>query len=256
MAYQITDILQKCTKNDAEFIANILNSYINFTDDKGMKEMLSMWQSGPMPIALAQKIEKEIRYVASSDIAYGARKIRGIEPAGIEIDELINDVCTVMKIPVKKVGTIEDKLKYFAKRIVDKAFMEQSQEEQINLLKKLDISEEQIKKIVNNIKENKEKLIPALIVILGKEAAINFANTILIGIIAVFVGKKTAEQLLKVLISKMPWLAALGPIAIAGLTGWTILDICGPATRKTIPLTLYLGILSLRNNIKNEKNWE
>ena len=205
--------------------------------------MLSMWQSGPMPIALAQKFEKEIRYVASSDIAYGARKIRGIEPAGIDIDELIDDVCTVMKIPIKKVGTIEGKLEYLAKRIVDKTFMEQP-------------PEEQVKKILKNIKEHKEKLIPVLVIILGKEAALNFANTILIGIIVVFVGKKTAEQLLKVLITKMPWLAALGPMAIVGLTGWTLLDICGPATRKTIPLTLHLGILSLRNSIENEKNWE
>ena len=36
MAYQITDILQRCTKDDAEFIATTLNSYVNFTDDKGM----------------------------------------------------------------------------------------------------------------------------------------------------------------------------------------------------------------------------
>lgn len=255
MDYQITDILQRCTKDDAEFIAITLNSYVNFTDDKGMKEMLSMWQSGPMPITLAQKFEKEIRYVASSDIAYGARKIRGIEPAGIDIDEMIDDVCTTMKIPVKKVGTIEGKLEYLAKTVIDKTFMEQSPEEQVNLLKKLDISEEQIKKILNDIKVNKEKLIPALIVILGREAAINFAKAILIGIIAAFVGKKTAEQLLKVLISKMPWLAALGPIAFLGLTGWTLLDICGPATRKTIPLTLHLGILSLRNGMEDEKNW-
>ncbi len=99
--------------------------------------MLSMWQSGPMPIALAQKFEKEIHYVASSDIAYGARKIRGIEPAGIDIDELIDDVCTVMKIPIKKVGTIEGKLEYLAKRIVDKTFMEQPPEEQVNILKKI-----------------------------------------------------------------------------------------------------------------------
>ena len=158
--------------------------------------MLSMWQSGPMPIALAQKFEKEIRYVTSSDIAYGARKIRGIEPAGIDIDELIDDVCTVMKIPIKKVGTIEGKLEYLAKRIVDKTFMEQPPEEQVNILKKLNISEEQVKKILKDIKEHKEKLIPVLVIILGKEAALNFANTILIGIIVVFVGKKTAEQLL------------------------------------------------------------
>ena len=218
--------------------------------------MLSMWQSGPMPIALAQKFEKEIRYVTSSDIAYGARKIRGIEPAGIDIDELIDDVCTVMKIPIKKVGTIEGKLEYLAKRIVDKTFMEQPPEEQVNILKKLNISEEQVKKILKDIKEHKEKLIPVLVIILGKEAALNFANTILIGIIVFFVGKKTTEQLLKVLITKMPWLAALGPMAIVGLTGWTLLDICGPATRKTIPLTLHLGILSLINSIEYDKNWE
>ena len=129
MSYELTELLQRCTHEDAEFIIANIDSYINFTDDKGLKEMLGQWTTGIMPLLLAQKIEKELRYLGSSDVAYAARKLRGLDPAGVPVDEMLDDISKVLKIKLKRVGTLEGKFEALAKGVVEKTFFNKSPEE-------------------------------------------------------------------------------------------------------------------------------
>ncbi|MCH5277172.1 MAG: hypothetical protein J1E80_04970 [Desulfovibrionaceae bacterium] len=253
MNYQLTEIFQKATPDDAKFIIETLDSYINFTNDAEMKAMLSMWESGPMPIALAHKLEKEIRYVGSSDIAYWARKIGSMflpVEAGVSINEVIDDVYKTLKINIKgKVDTIEKKLEIIVEKMIGETFYSLTSEEQIELLKKLDTSEEQRARIIDDIKSNK-RIISVLISVLGMKAAEKIVSAIIFRVIAVFLGKKAAEKLIKEILKKNPWMAFLGPIAIVSLVQ-SIVDLAGPAMRKTIPIVLYLGLIAIRDGLED-----
>jgi hypothetical protein len=113
MSYQITDILQKATKEDAGNIIKILKSFLSFTDDSGLRDELANWETGIMPVSLARKLEKEIRYLASNNIAYTFRKVFSrSDPPGIGFDEVINDVAKKLKIKLRKLSSIEEMLKH------------------------------------------------------------------------------------------------------------------------------------------------
>ncbi len=249
MAYQLTEILSRCDKNDIDFFINTIDSYVNFSDDKGLKELNKMWddKNQKLPIVLANKIETEIRYVGSNDAAYAYRKIKGEVPAGVKIEEMINDVCDAMKIKVKKIGTIESKLEMLCRAIVDKEIFSLNKEKQKELLKSMNISDETVKVIINQLDNKKKMAIPILLAVLGKQTSIQIVQGIISAVISTFIGKQAAKTLIMNLSTKMPWLAALGPVFIGIVTGWTIIDFAGPATRKTIPLLLYLGLICLRD---------
>lgn len=256
MSYELTELLQRCTHEDAEFIIANIDSFINFTDDKGLKVMLGQWTTGAMPLLLAQKIEKELRYLGSSDVAYAARKLRGLDPAGVPVDEMLDDISKVLKIKLKRVGTLEGKLEALAKGVVEKTFFNKSPEEQISILRKANFEEEKIKIIEDYINNKGVKIIlPVLMQLLGPKAAMQIFETVLLSVIAMFIGKTAAQQLLKLIMTKCPWLVALGPVAVIGLTGWTALDLCGPAMRKTIPILLHLSIVALRDGAEEESFW-
>ena len=255
MSYELTEILQRCDRQDVNFFIETIDSYMNFTDDKGLKEMSLMWDGKKkIPEALANKIETEIRYLGSNDAAYAYRKLKGEVPAGVEIEEMLNDVCKVMKIKIKHVSSLESKLELFCRAMVDKAFFDLDRQKQIELLKKLNVADETVKIIMEQVNEKKKMLIPVLLALLGKQTAVQIVQVIITGVISVFIGQQAAKLLLANLMTKMPWLAALGPVFIALITGWTIIDFAGPACRKTIPLMLYLGLICLRDG-ETEEFW-
>ena len=253
MSYQLTEILQRCDKDDCAFFINSIDSYLNFTDDKGLREMDSMWDGkNIMPIPLANKIETEIRYLGSNDVAYAYRKAKGEIPPGVELDEMIDDACNVMKFKVNSTSSIETRLELFCRRMVDKSFFSFDQKKQIEILENSDISRTDIDKILKQTKAKTEMFIPVLLGIVGNKSAIKIAKTVITLTIGKFIGPRAAQAIFTILMSKMPWLSALGPIYLTLLTGWTIIDFAGPSTRKTIPLLLYLGLLCLRNDEDKE----
>lgn len=258
MSYELTELLQRCNVEDAELIIANIDSYINFTDDKGLKEWLEHWRTegGKMPLPLARKLETEIRYLGSSDVAYLARKLRGKVPAGVPVDEMLRDICKVLKIKQRRVSTLEGRLEEFAKGVVDKAFFDNSPEEQLEMLKNFDFSEETRQIITDHLKMGKKLALPMLRKMIGPKATMSFIEAVIYSVIAMFVGKEAAKQLLKTIMTKCPWLAALGPVAIAALTGWTVLDLCGPAMRKTIPILLHLSLVSLQNGPEDQSFWK
>ena len=108
MSYELTAILNRCTKDDAKFLIDTIDSYLNITDDKGLKELFASWEGdGPMPRVLNHKIETEIRYLGSNDFAYMTRKLRGYEPAGVSVDEIIDDLCKLLKLEISTAHTLD-----------------------------------------------------------------------------------------------------------------------------------------------------
>ena len=247
MAYEMTELLQKCERCDIEFIVETLDSYVNLTDDAGMKQMLKTWISGPVPVTFARKLEEEIRYVGSSDIAYFARKVTGGE-AGVSVNEIIDDIASMSKVKLKTVCSIEGKLEHLAKAIAEKKFFELPPEKQAELLRQnKKITERDIQSILD-AKTNTSLLFPLLIKLLGPEMTISLLKGLLVTILSQFVTKEVAKQLITQLFTKIPWFGQiLGPIAWATSAGLLAVNVTGEAYRKTVPIMFMLALVSLRD---------
>lgn len=256
MTYQLTGILQKCEPVDAAFIVSTIDSYINFSDDKGLKECLHYWKSGPMTLHFAEKLETEIRYIASSDIAYAYRKAKGIIPAGVDIDEIIKDIAKVLKLKIK-LGPVESCLEALVRGVFEKRLFEMKPEQQVEMLRKWNVDESTIKDIQEKIKKNQLIILPILVQTLGPKVTAEIVRVVIISVITQFIGKKAAEEMLKQAVIRFPWVAQfLGPIVWVASLSWLVIDLCGPAFRKMIPIMLSLGLVALRDGPEEgEKFW-
>ncbi|MDL2267821.1 hypothetical protein LJC46_07545 [Desulfovibrio sp. OttesenSCG-928-G15] len=252
MGYQMQEILKKCTKDDVQFIIETIDSYINFSDDSGLKTAFACWETNSaMPDALAKKLETEIRYIASNDVAYFLRKTRGLEPAGIEVDEIINDITQILKIKVKPVGSTEGKLESLVKSVVEKKILTMTPEEQIRVLQDAKIEEAKIQEIMNGLKDNTKRVFAVFAQALGKTGAFDMIATIAGGVMATFIGKEAASKILLIVASRTT-LIPLGAILGVASLGWVGLELCGAASRKTIPIMLSLGLVALRDGPEKE----
>lgn len=249
MSYELTAILNRCTKDDAKFLIETIDSYLNITDDKGLKELYESWEGeGPMPRVLNHKIETEIRYLGSNDFAYMTRKLRGYEPAGVSVDEIIDDLCKLLKLEISTARTLESRLEIFAGKVIDLQFSKLPDERKREILKGMDFEKHHLQEILDRVIDNKEMLLTVILPFLAGKLGPEIIQTLLMSIIARFIGQEAAEKILLVIASRLPMAGAwLNPLLWVGGTGWLILDLLGPASRKTIPLILYLGVLCFRD---------
>lgn len=253
MAYELTSILNRADHNDVKLMIDTISSYFNFTEDKKLREMFSEWEDGSIPIELNRQIEAEIRYLGSNDFAYAKRKLLGENPAGVPMDEILDDICKTLKIKTKRIGSLEKKLESLAKNITEQSFSRLSVEEQIDMLKKMNLKEEEFEALKNILQSGAKLTVAALAKILGPKVASTIIQGILINMMALFIGKEAAKDLLKIILVRFPWVAVwLGPFVTIAFTGWTIVDIAGPASRKIIPLCLHLACISLRDGFEEQ----
>jgi len=251
----MTELLQKCQKDDVRLIIDIINSYINFSDDKGLKNEFSQWEEEKMPIEFANKLETEIRYLGSSDIAYAYRKMAGKIPPGIDADEILRDIAKMQKITLKAVSSIEGKFEELVKRMVERSFMSLSPEQQRELLEKFVKDRNKIDDFFEAFKAHKNMLLPLLSKIIGEKFALELIKEIAVVIIAKCLGKEAAKKLLNLIAQRIPaqW---LGPAIWIATTAWLAIDITGPAYRKLIPIMLTLGIVALRDGPEDDNFWK
>lgn len=249
MGYQLTEIVKRCNREDADFLIATINSSFNFTDDRGLREMHEGWDGeGPMPLDLNRKIEREIRYLGSNDFAYMTRKLRGYEPAGVGVDEIIDDLCKLLKISISNASTLEARLEIFAGNLVDQQFATLPDERKRELLANMGFGKRHLQDIIDRVINKKELLLPVILPILGRRLGPQVFQGLIISLLAPFIGAQAARQLLAQALKTLPGLGPmLGPLLLGGAIVWGIIDLLGPASRKTIPLMLYLGLLCLRD---------
>lgn len=252
MPYEITPLLSKCDATDFEVLISQIDSYVNLSSDSELKELLVAYKrnsTNGQKSTLAKAIEREIRYVGSSDIAYAVRKLSGSDvPAGVSIHEVIDDVSKKLKVKQKLLGTPEAKVERLVKWTVEKTFFALTPEQQRELFEKAGIGKGQQDEFFEKIKNNKAHFLPLLLSLLGPEITATIVQGLAITAMAAFMGRKAAEELFKNLAMRFPWWAQwLGPIIWGLSLGWLALDLQGAANRKTIPILLYLGIVGLRD---------
>lgn len=252
MSYEITSLLLKCEATDFGVLISQIDSYVNFSSDGELKRLLAAFEktsADPEKLKLAQALEREIRYVGSSDVAYAFRKFIGEQvPAGVSIQEIIADVSKKLKIKQKLLGTPEAKVERLVKAVVEKTFFALTAEQQRELFEKAGVGKGQQDEFFEKIKNNKAHFLPLLLSVLGPEITATIVQGLAITTIAAFMGRKAAEELFKNLVARFPWWAEwLGPIVWGLSLGWLAVDLQGAANRKTIPVLLYLGIVALRD---------
>ncbi len=258
----LQEILLTAEKPDFEFMIDHLTSPFNVSADAELHVSLTQFSktgSERDKRKLVELLEKEIRYVGSADIAYFFRWMTNKEP-GVTIDEIINDICSKLGIAVKKMGPVQPKLEKLVQAMVEKQFQQMTPEEQRQQLQLLGVSPDAAEEVISEIKKLGQVAIFSAIIlpILGKELAAKLITSMTLNMITAFVGREAAAQTLKQLAVRFPWWAEVtGPFIWGITTGWLVVDLQGPAFRKTCPVILYLALINLRNGPEDDSGlWE
>ena len=246
-------LLTKLDAADFEFLFEIIRGRLSFTSDAKLRAAIDTLTSAaetPDPLShLHTLLEREIRYLGSSDIAYIYRKVtRRDTGAGVPFREIIFDVYRKLKQkPPDALCTEEELLETLVHAYATDRVQRLPVEEQRELLQSVGMSPGDVG---SYLRDNASRFaIPALIQIAGAKVTQRVVTNAVIGTITQYVGRQTAKTLVGQLAARFPvWAEWLGPVAW-GVTGlWTVYDLQGPAARKTVPATLYIGLCVLRDD--------
>lgn len=245
------NILRKCTRTDFEYLSSVLDSYVSLTDDTRRKELLAAYSSGSPSEELIGLVDKQIRYYGSSDLAYLARSMFSSGDGGVSAEEMIADVCDKLKVKIKLGGSTEARLERLVTTVVEKELFSKTPEELGQAFRDLGIAPSQANLFLDHLKRNgKVAVMPVLIEIMGPKIALAVVEAVVISIIAQILGREAAKMLVKELVKRNPWINVLGPVVWALSGAWLVLDLQGPAYRKTVPVCLYLGVVGMRDGFE------
>jgi hypothetical protein len=218
MSYQLTHVLIKVKKEEAKFIFDALYSPFTFIDNKGLKKAFNDWADDDfMSTPLAEKVEKEIRYAASNDLAYLRRKLWGYKPAGVTFEEIISDVAKKLVLTINNEASIENQLIELTNKTAAQRFSLIPEEER---KKAPPLSEDEIENILLSLsKKNINLLLPTI----G-----NFANNVN-----------------KIMYPEYCMMTNPG-------RGMMIKPGTATAFRKVVPILIYLGAVCYKVKVKKE----
>lgn len=231
-------------EKDFQFLTGLLESKINFSDDDGLQRALGEFMEDSTDADkrddLIVKLRHEIRYAGSSDIAYFSRWMRGNTP-GIPLKKVFAEAGRALKCRVDTMQTEREIVAEIATRFVEREFADLEPEKQQEMLENLGVDTE---KATAFLKRSAGVFtIPVMIQAFNIVVVNGLIKQIIFGAIARIIGKALADKLFLLLIGRLPWWVSwIGPAAWTASLSWTAVDITGPAMRKTIPVTLYLGL--------------
>ena len=233
---------------DYTFLAGVIESPLNLSQDFLLKQKLDKFINGGEKESdraeLVEALEKEIRYVGSSDVAYLFRYVTGSTP-GVAFSEIIRDVARMLKVKMPGMRTEKEALKHLVTEYATQQFSKLSSEEQQKLLEELGVDQDRAAAFLK--KSAGVFALPLMIQAFGSIVIDGLIKRIIFGAIGKIIGQRLAMQLFNFIAGRFPWwLKWVGPLAWTTSIGWTALDVQGPAYRKTIPVVLYLGLCTLR----------
>lgn len=240
-------VLRPLTPADYTFLAGLIDSNVNLTDDATLHRLVDDYAALGTPeakAALDARFEHELRYLGSADIAYLVRYLSGQRP-GVSFEEIVRDVARALKVTSPAMGTAREQAEALVEAYVTRQFTRMTPEEQQAMLVDLGVAQD---KAAAFIKHSAGRFaVPMLIQAFGTLVVDGLIKTVIFGTIARIVGRQLAGRLFQLVAGRFPWwLRWVGPAAWSLSIGWTVIDLQGPALRKTIPVTLYLGLCALR----------
>lgn len=130
------------------------------------------------------------------------RKLRGYDPAGVSVDEIIDDLCKLLKLDISTAHTLESRLEIFAGKVLDKQFSSLSDERKREILKEMGFEKHHLEEILEKVINNREMLLAGLLPLLQGGSGPVVIQALLISIIAPFIGRQAAEAILMQIFSK------------------------------------------------------
>lgn len=244
-------ILETGSLADFEFIVGILDSNLNFADDLGMQRALIAFRRDPSERNrrhLAELLEREYRYAGSADLAYFSRFLRGREP-GVASGKIVRDVARKLGVKLRLVGSFDAMLERLVKAVVEREIIAMSEEEQRDLLLAHGTGLDAAKQVKKRLRRHgPAAVLPVLLTMVGAETSERIVTSLVVRQVSWVLGRDAARELVAQLGTRFPWWAEwVGPLAWSVSGTLLTLDVQGPAYRKTIPVTLYLGLMSLRH---------
>ena len=240
------DVLSALTIPDYHFLIGVIESPISLTNDAKLKALLADLEADETQErreALNGQLEKEIRFLGSSDIMYLFRKAQGNEP-GASFSQIIRDVAKHLKIEVP-VGTEREMLQTLVERYTTREFSKLSDEKKQEMLESLGVDRDLAAAFIK--KSAGVFALPLMIEAFGSLVVNGLIKNVIFGLIGKVIGHQLAMRLFHFIMGRFPWWVHwVGPAAWTFSIGWTAFDIQGPALRKTIPAVLYLGLCSIR----------
>ncbi len=243
------DLLVDLTDADYLFLVRIIEGGAHLSDTRALREALAAFEAAPSDAArraLCAEIEEHVRYLGSADLAYFLRKTTGRTP-GAPFREIVGDVARVLKTPLEPGLTDREAVRRLVQRYTTRTFGSMSAQEQQDLLVELGVDRERALAFL--AKSAGAFALPALIQAFGMIVVDGLIKRVIFGAIARFVGRRVAGELFRLAAGRFPWwLRWIGPAAWSLSAGWVLLDLQGPAVRKTAPIVLYLGVCALRED--------
>jgi uncharacterized protein YaaW (UPF0174 family) len=241
------DVLAPLTLADYTFLIGLLKSDVNFVDNHRLNTRLIAVEHDDTPDnrrALERQIERELRYLGSADLAYAFRYVTG-QPPGVPFREVVLDAAKVLKVDLSPLGTDRELVERLVEDYATQQFASLSPKQQREMLEDLGVEQERAAAFIK--KSAGVFAVPALIKAFGVVVVDGLIKTVVFGTIAKIIGRQLANRLFQMLVARFPWWVRwIGPVAWSASIGWAVLDIQGPAYRKTVPAVLYLGLCSLR----------
>ena len=243
------DVLRPLTLADYTFLIGLIESPVNLTDDAALhRDLAALEEDADNPVvraALDRRLEREIRYLGSADLAYLFRSLTG-RTSGVPFEEIIRDVARALKVTLPpELSTDREKLNHLVETYATQAFGRLSPDQQQEMLTNLGVEQDKAAAFI--AKSAGVFAVPALIAAFNVFVVQGLIKNIVFGTIARVLGRTLTRQLYGLLASRFPWWVSwIGPAAWSFSVGWAVLDLQGPAMRKTVPVVLYLGLCSLR----------
>ncbi len=246
------DVFDPLMPADYHFLVGLIESNVNFTDDRKLRRLVAEVEANDTAetrVALNRQLEREIRYLGSSELLYLTRYLSGQEP-GVSFQTVVRDVAKALKVNPPKPGTSREQVEAVVAQYVSSQFAALSPEEQQRMLEELGVERE---KAAAFLKRSAGVFaLPVLIQTFNTIIVEGLIKRIVFGTIAKIIGSQLAQSLFRFIAGRFPWWVSwIGPAAWTVSIGWTAIDLQGPAMRKTIPVVLYLGVCSLRERFGN-----
>ncbi len=243
------EILNTLEVADYEFVAALMKNWVNFTDDAEVERRIRAFEasgSAEDRTLLDEKLEREIRYLGSSDIAYLLRYATGREP-GVSFREVLRDVAHTLKVRPDRLGTDREVLEDLVQQYATQQFAGLAPEEQQRMLEDLGVEKEKAATFV--LRSAGVFAIPVMIEAFSAVVVEGLIKRVILATIAKFLGEQAARKIFLWVAGRFPWwLRWVGPAAWTASISWTAIDLQGPAMRKTVPVALYLGLCCLRQS--------
>lgn len=257
---KLVEILRKCSVEDMEYISKVLDSNLSFTNDRKRKSLLDKARGawgGSSHNQLVELVDEQVRYFGSSDAAYLKRSIFS-KNGGVSASELISDVYRklteeefCMDVDVR----VEARLEHLVRDVVDAKVREIRQKSgTLNefLSSNFGVDDDLVREFVMKVSGvNGGGNAPALMYeVFGREMALGVIKCIVDSVSEPFLEPSVVDSLKRGFSgddgSKYAYaLPYFGPAIVLAN------NIQGAAFRKTVPICLHLGFVSLRDELNS-----